>query len=78
MRDAGDITTVYSAVGKEHGYMLLVERFSALGFTLTDFDAHILDMPDRYDFHGLLGLSFLRRFNDEIRSRENKILVEPA
>jgi hypothetical protein len=36
-RDGAVITGVYSAVGKEQGYLIKVPQFSALGFTRTDF-----------------------------------------
>lgn len=67
---------MYSAIGKEHGYMIRVPRFSALGFTLTDCSVHVFELADRYGIDGLLGLSFLRRFNYEIRSAEGRIVAE--
>jgi hypothetical protein len=75
-RDGEVITGVYSATGKEQGYMIRVPRFSALGFTVTDFPVHVFDLANRYGIDGLLGLSFMRRFNYEIRSEEGRILVE--
>lgn len=75
-RDGEAITAVYSAVGKEQGYMIGVPRFSALGFTVTDFPVHVFDLADRYGIDGLLGLSFLCRFNYQVRSAEGLILVE--
>jgi hypothetical protein len=54
------ITSVRSAVGKEPGYMLRVQRFESLGFGID----------------GLVGLSFLKRFNYAIRSADGRILVD--
>lgn len=75
-RDGEAVTNVYSATGKEQGYMIRTPRFSALGFTVTDFSVHVFDLADRYGIDGLLGLSFLSRFNYEIRSAEGRILVQ--
>jgi hypothetical protein len=69
------ITTVRSAVGKEPGYMLRVRRFESLGFGFDDFLIHAHDLPTGFGIDGLLGLSFLRRFNYEIRSKEGRILI---
>ena len=44
-RDGLVITGVYSAIGKEQGYLIKVPKFSALGFTLTDFPIHPLAAP---------------------------------
>lgn len=77
-RNAEAVTGVYSAIGKEQGYILRVAEFSALGFTVPDFRVHVFDLADRYAIDGLVGLSFLRRFNYEIRSAEGRILVEPV
>jgi hypothetical protein len=77
-RDGIVITGVYSAVGKEQGYLIKVPQFSALGFTLTDFPIHVFDLAAHYGIHGLIGLSFLHRFNYTVRSTEGQILVEEA
>jgi hypothetical protein len=69
------ITSVTSAIGDEPGYMMPVMRLSALGFELTDFRIHVHDLPETLGIQGLLGLSFLRRFNYEIRSAEGRILA---
>jgi predicted aspartyl protease len=69
------ITSVTSAIGDEPGYMMPVVRFSALGFMLTDFRIHVHDLPETLGIQGLLGLSFLRQFNYEIRSAEGRILA---
>jgi predicted aspartyl protease len=75
-RNAEVVTGVYSALGKEQGYMLRVARFSALGFSVPDVPVHVFDLPDRYRIDGLIGLSFLRQFNFEIRPAEGRIRVE--
>jgi predicted aspartyl protease len=75
-RDGAVITGVYSAVGKEQGYLIKVPRFSALSFTLEDFPIHVFDLADRYGIDGVLGLSFLHRYNYTVRSAEGQILVE--
>lgn len=75
-RDGEALTAVYSAVGMEQGYILRVDEFSSLGFTLPDFRIHVFDLPDRYNIDGLVGLSFLRRLNYEIRSAEGRIVAE--
>ncbi|HWO17873.1 MAG TPA: retropepsin-like aspartic protease [Kofleriaceae bacterium] len=75
-RDGIVITGVYSAVGKEQGYLIKVPRFQALGFTRTDFPIHVFDLADRYGIDGLIGLSFLHHYNYTVRSAEGQLLVE--
>jgi len=70
------ITSVTSAIGKETGYMLRVRRFEALGFGFDDFSIHVHDLPTGIGLDGLLGLSFLKQFNYEIRSAEGRIVVD--
>ena len=77
-RDGAVITGVYSAIGKEQGYLIKVPQFSTLGFTLTDFPIHVFDLADRYGIDGVVGLSFLHRYNYTVRSAEGRILVEGA
>jgi hypothetical protein len=72
------ITSVRSAIGKETGYMLRVERFESLGFGFADLLVHVHDLPQGIGIDGLLGLRFLKHFNYEIRSIEGRILVERA
>jgi len=57
-------------VGKEQGYLLRITRFWALGFAVNDFCVHVFDLPDGFGIDGLIGLSFLRRFNVELRFAE--------
>jgi aspartyl protease len=69
------ITSVTSAIGDEPGYMMPVLKFSALGFATTEFRIHVHDLPDTLGIQGLLGLSFLKQLNYEIRSAEGRILA---
>jgi len=75
-RDAERLTAVTSAIGTERGYTIRVARFAALGFTSNDFRIHAHDLPEGIGIDGLLGLSYLKQFNYEIRSAEGRILVE--
>lgn len=75
-RDGEAITRVRSAVGDEQGYILRVTRFGALGFSIPDFRIHVFDLAAGYGIDGLVGLSFLRQFNYEVRSLEGTIRVE--
>jgi len=77
-RDGEHITTVRTAIGKEQGYTLRVQRFSALGFTVPNCRIHVFDLATGNDIDGLLGLSFLDAFNYHVRSEERRILVERA
>jgi len=77
-RDRIALTTVRSALGKEHGYTLKIARFAALGFVFTDFEVNVFDLATGYDIDGLVGLSFLRNFDYEVRSIVGKISVRPA
>ena len=75
-RQGEAITSVSSAIGKELGYMLRVTRFASLGFSFPDFSVHVHDLPEGIGIDGLLGLSFLRHFNYEVRSQEGRIHVD--
>lgn len=77
-RDGEAITAMRSAVGSEPGYLLRVARLDCLGYESRDFRVHAHDLPDGWGIHGLVGLSFLRQFNYEIRSLEGRICVERA
>jgi predicted aspartyl protease len=77
-RQGEAITTMRSAVGREEGYMIRVARFACLGYHATTFLVHAHDLPEGWGIDGLIGLSFLRQFNYEIRSLESRILVDRA
>lgn len=76
LRQGDAITTVSSALGKEPGYLLRVQRFSALGFVETDFRVHVHDLGDNAGIDGLVGLNFLCQLNLEIRPREGRLLAD--
>ena len=72
----GEATAITrSAVGAERGYMIRVQRLSALQYQMRNFRVFAHDLPDGYDIDGLLGLSFLRQFNIELRFAEGRLLV---
>ena len=75
-RDGEQITVMRSAVGREHGYMARVARLTCLGHREDDCRVHVQDLPEDWEIDGLLGVTFLRRFNYEIRPAEGRILVE--
>lgn len=75
-RDGMARTSVTSAIGEEHGYLLKVAQLDALGFTRTAFPVHVFDLANHFGIEGLIGLNFLRRFNYEIRSEEGRIVVD--
>jgi predicted aspartyl protease len=75
-REGEALTVIRSAVGREPGYLIRVARFACLGFEATDFRVHAHDLPEGYGIDGLIGVSFLRQFNYEIRSSEGRILVD--
>jgi predicted aspartyl protease len=75
-RDGTVRTTVTTAIGEEHGYLLKVAQLEALGFTRSAFPVHVFELANRYGIEGLIGLNFLRRFNYEIRSEEGRIIVD--
>jgi predicted aspartyl protease len=77
-REGEQITVMRSAVGREQGYLIRVARLACLGFQLSDFRVHAHDLPEGWGIHGLIGLSFLRQFNYEIRSIEGRLLVDRA
>jgi predicted aspartyl protease len=74
-RDAEAKTSISSALGREHGYILRVQRFATLGFAMSDFAVNVFDLAERDSIHGLVGMNFLRRFNYQVRSAEGRILV---
>ena len=72
------MTTVRAAIGMEHGYTLRVTRFSALGYGIPNVRIHVFDLAEGFGLDGLIGLSFLRQFNYQVRSAEGRIVVEPV
>ncbi|MBI5512483.1 MAG: retroviral-like aspartic protease family protein [Deltaproteobacteria bacterium] len=77
-REAESLSSVSSIVGREYGYRIRVREFEALGYAFADFEVAAHDFPDGFGIDGLLGLSFLRRFNYEIRSKHGEIHVAPV
>ncbi len=75
-RQGEGVTSVRTAVGREQGYLLRVARFWALGFTIPEFHVHVFDLPDGFGIDGLVGLSFLRELNIELRLSEGRLLAE--
>jgi predicted aspartyl protease len=75
-RDGEQITVMRSAVGREQGYLTRVARFSSLGHREDNYRVHVHDLPEGWGIDGLIGLTFLRRFNYEIRSSEGRIVVD--
>lgn len=74
-RDGEQITVMRSAVGREEGYIIRVAGFSCLGHVEHDYRVHVQDLPEGWGIEGLIGLTFLRQFNYEIRSSEGRILT---
>jgi clan AA aspartic protease (TIGR02281 family) len=76
-RDGHGLARVTTAVGVEHGYFLRVATIEVLGFALRDIEVHVFDLGHR-GIDGLLGMSFLRFLNFDVRPTERRILGEPA
>ena len=77
-RQGEAMTSIRSVVGVEHGYYIRVDRLHCLGHDLADFRVAAHDLPDGFGIDGLLGPSYLRNFNYEIRSSEGRLLVTRA
>jgi predicted aspartyl protease len=77
-RQGEEITVMRSAVAREYGYMIRVERFDCLGHRSRRFRVNAHELPEGWNIEGLIGLSFLRQFNYEVRSLEGRICVERA
>jgi len=75
-RQGEEITVMRSAVGREQGYMIRVDRFNCLGHQSRNFRVHVQDLPDGWGIEGLIGISFLRQLNYEVRSLEGRICIE--
>ena len=52
-----------SVIGKEFGYCLKVGKFEVFGKIFEDFEVAALDLPDRYNIDGLIGMNLLNQFN---------------
>ncbi len=76
-RDGLQRTRVHTAVDSEHGYVLAVAELSVLGVAARSVRVHVFDLGHD-DIDGLLGLNFLSSLNYEVRSAEQRILVEPV
>lgn len=74
-RDARRWTKVRSAVGEEDGYSIQVAELAALGVPVQHFDVNVFDLGFA-GIDGLLGMNFLRELNYEVRSEEQRIIVE--
>jgi predicted aspartyl protease len=65
---------VRSAVGDEHGYVVLMS-LSARGLVRADLHVNVADLGPEID--GLLGMNYLSELNFEVRPAQHCILVEP-
>ncbi len=72
------VASTRSIAGREQGYMLRVKQLECLGMVEQEFRVYAQDLPTGWDIDGLLGLSFLRHLNYEVRSNEGRILAERA
>lgn len=45
---------------------------------MPDFRVHVFDLASGWGIDGLIGLSYLRQFNYQVRSAEGRLLVERA
>lgn len=61
-RDGIGFSTVRSAVGKEKGYRLVMERFEAFGKKANSMEVRCHDLKDQ-GVEGLIGMSFLKQFD---------------
>ena len=71
-------TRVPTPAGVQHGHLLRVQRFYALGTELASFEVQALALQDEYGIDGLLGMNFLERFNFTVRPVEREIHLEPV
>ena len=60
---------------EEHGYWLRVAQCTVFGVTTPNFALTVFALGHK-DTDGLVGMSFLRHFNFEVRPADRKILVE--
>ena len=78
VRDGITRAGTYSVIGREEGYLLSLQKFSVLGFSLEQYVVMVLDLPDGDGIEGLLGLTFVEHFILELRTREGVIWAEPV
>jgi clan AA aspartic protease (TIGR02281 family) len=74
-RDGVRRARVRTAIGSEQGYVLRVASFAVLGFAMPSFPINVFDLGHE-DLDGLVGLNFLSELNYDVRSAEQRILVE--
>lgn len=73
-QDSYQDSIVHTAVGEEKGYWLRVAEITVLGVTTPDFAVAVFPLSHGID--GLVGMTFLRYFNFEVRPAEQQIVVE--
>lgn len=61
-KDGIGFSTVSSAIGKEMGYRLLIDEFETLGRKASYIEVRCHDLKNQR-VEGLIGMSFLKRFN---------------
>jgi predicted aspartyl protease len=74
-RDGIRRTRVRTAIGSEEGYLLHVAELDVLGLAMPRFPVHVFDLGHE-DLDGLVGMNLLSELNYEVRSAEQRILVE--
>ena len=67
---------LWSPTGENVVDLRLVLDTGAAETIITNFRIHAQDLPAGWGIDGLIGLSFLRLFNYEVRSQEGRINVE--
>lgn len=78
-REHGEqVAITRSIAGREEGFILRVKQLECLGVVERDVRVYAQDLPSGWDIDGLLGLSFLRLLNYEVRSVEGRIVAERA
>lgn len=75
-RDAILRTRVPTPAGVQHGHLLRVRQFHALGSELSSFVVQALALNDQYGVDGLLGMNFLENYNFTVRPRDRQIHLE--
>ncbi len=78
-REHGEqVASTRGVAAHEQGYTLRVLRLACLGFEEPNFLVYVQKLPSGWGIDGLLGLSFLRLLNYEVRSLEGRIIAERA